>query len=42
MKDRGKKYLEAAMLVDLSRRYMPAEAIHVDNQASFVKFVETV
>jgi len=42
MKDRGKKYLEAVKLVDPNRRYLPAEAIPLAKQASYVKFDETV
>ena len=42
MKDRGKKYLEAAKLVDPNRRYLPAEAIPLAKQTSNVKFDETV
>ena len=42
MRDRGKKYLEAAKLVDSTKRYAPAEAIALAKQAAFAKFDETL
>ena len=42
MRDRGKKYLEAAKLVDQAKRYAPAEAIALAKQAAFAKFDETL
>src|SRR3979409_1421227 len=38
----GKKYLEAAKLVDKDKPYPPEEAISLAKLASYVKFDETV
>lgn len=42
MGKRGKKYQEAAQLVDRARTYEPREAIELAKKASYVKFDETV
>lgn len=42
MGKRGKKYQEAAQLVDRTRTYEPREAIELAKKASYVKFDETV
>ncbi len=42
MGKRGKKYQEAAQLVDRDRTYEPREAIELAKKASYVKFDETV
>ncbi len=41
-KNHGKKYLEAAKLVDASRTYAPDEAIDLAKQTAYVKFDPTV
>ena len=38
----GKKYLEAAKLVELERRYQPDEAIALAKQTAYAKFDESV
>jgi large subunit ribosomal protein L1 len=42
MGTRGKKYQQAAQLVDRDRTYEPREAIELAKKASYVKFDETV
>lgn len=42
MSNRGKKYEEAAKLVDRNRTYDPKEAIDLAKKASYAKFDETV
>lgn len=42
MGTRGKKYQQAAQLVDRARTYQPREAIELAKKASYVKFDETV
>ncbi|MCL0034936.1 50S ribosomal protein L1 [Dehalococcoidia bacterium] len=42
MTKRGKKYQEAANLVDRDRLYSPQEAVDLAKRASFAKFDETV
>jgi len=42
MGKRGKKYQQAAQLVDKDRTYEPREAIELAKKASYVKFDETV
>jgi large subunit ribosomal protein L1 len=42
MGKRGKKYQQAAQLVDRDRTYEPREAIELAKKASYVKFDETV
>ena len=42
MADRGKKYEEAAKLVDSTKEYAPEEAIGLAKKASFTKFDGTV
>ena len=42
MGKRGKKYQQAAQLVDRDRTYQPREAIELAKKASYVKFDETV
>jgi large subunit ribosomal protein L1 len=42
MGKRGKKYQQAAQLVDRDRTYEPKEAIELAKKASYVKFDETV
>jgi large subunit ribosomal protein L1 len=42
MAKRGKKYQEAAKLVDRTRTYEPGEAIEITKKASYAKFDETV
>lgn len=42
MATRGKKYLEAAKLVDSTKAYEPEEAIELAKKAHFAKFDETV
>jgi len=42
MAKHGKKYREAAELVDSSKAYSPREAIELTKQATFAKFDETV
>ena len=42
MPNRGKKYREAAKLVDAEQQYDPARAVALAKQASHVKFDETV
>lgn len=42
MAKRGKKYQQAAQLVDRDRTYEPREAIELAKKASYVKFDETV
>jgi large subunit ribosomal protein L1 len=42
MGKRGKKYQQAAQLVDRDRAYEPREAIELAKKASYVKFDETV
>ncbi len=42
MAKRGKKYQEAAKLVDKNKFYSPQEAIELAKKASFAKFDETV
>src|SRR5919201_137925 len=42
MRRRGKKYREAAKLVDRTRRYLPAEALALVQQTSPVSFDATV
>jgi large subunit ribosomal protein L1 len=41
-KQRGKKYLEAAKLVDRTRAYQPAEAVRLVKQTSPTRFDATV
>ncbi len=42
MPDRGKKYAEAAKLVDSAKEYAPEEAISLAKKSSFTKFDGTV
>lgn len=42
MRRRGKKYQEAAKLVDRQRLYEPREALHLLKQLAFARFNETV
>src|SRR5881227_2008043 len=42
MPDRGKRYVEAAKLVDREQLYAPADALKLLRQVSYVKFDPTV
>ena len=42
MADHGKKYIEAAKLVDPQKLYEPGEAVGLLRQTSFVKFDPTI
>ena len=42
MPKHGKKYLEAAKLVDRKKLYQPTEAVEIAKKAHFAKFDETV